>query len=198
MKVPPYNLAKPTAVDQNMASLISQVAQGNESSLSELYDSTSRFVYGLALRILNDVAEAEEAMIEVYMQVWNKAVEYDPERSTPLSWLFMLTRSRAIDRLRSGSKRGKIEESFEVDLPSPEINPEEATLVVERRNLVRDALSKLTPQQRKAIELAYFYGLSQSEIAVRLKQPVGTVKSWMRFGMIKLRELLTSLKEGER
>jgi RNA polymerase sigma-70 factor (ECF subfamily) len=108
----------------------------------------------------------------------------------------MLTRSRAIDRLRSGSRRSKLEGSLEVDVPSSEINPEEATLVSQRRNLVRDALSKLTPQQRKAIELAYFYGLSQSEIAVKLKQPVGTVKSWMRFGMIKLRELLNPLKEG--
>ncbi len=191
------DVAKLSLEDQNTARLISRVGEGNESSLSELYNSTSRLVYGLAFRILADVTEAEEVTIEVYMQVWNKAVEYDPGRSTPLSWLLMLTRSRAIDRLRSGSKRGRIEDSLEVDVPSSEINPEEATLVAQRRNLVRDALSKLTPQQRNAIELAYFYGLSQSEIAVKLGQPVGTVKSWMRFGMIKLRELLNPLKEGE-
>src|SRR3990172_11085445 len=197
MQKPPHDLANPPAEDQNMAMLISQVAKGNESSLSDFYDRRSRYVYGLAFRILSDVTEAEEVTIEVYIQVWNKAAEYDPERSTPLTWLLMLTRSRAIDRLRSGAKRSKLEDSLEMDVPTSETDPEEATLVVERRELVRNALSKLTPQQRKAIELAYFYGLSQSEIAVRLRQPVGTVKSWMRFGMIKLRELLGPLKEGE-
>lgn len=196
MQKPPQDLANPPAEDHNMAMLISQVAKGNESSLSELYDTTSRYVYGLAFRILADVAEAEEVTIEVFMQVWNKAAEYNPERSTPLSWLFMLTRSRAIDRLRSGAKRSKLEDSLEMDIPTSDTNPEEATLAVERRELVRNALSKLTPQQRKAIELAYFYGLSQSEIAVRLRQPIGTVKSWMRFGMIKLREILSPFKEG--
>ncbi len=197
MQTPPNVHVNSTPEDQNMAKLISQVANGNESSLSELYDSTSGYVYGLAFRILADVADAEEVTIEVYMQVWNKAAEYDPERSTPLSWLLMLTRSRAIDKLRSGAKRSKLEDSLEMDVPSSETDPEEATLVVERRELVRNALSKLTPQQRKTIELAYFYGLSQSEIAVWLRQPVGTVKSWMRFGMIKLRELLIPLKEVE-
>ncbi|MGH7909076.1 MAG: sigma-70 family RNA polymerase sigma factor [Thermodesulfobacteriota bacterium] len=196
MQKPPNFLVDLTAEDRNLAILLSQIANGSESSLSEFYDSTSRYVYGLAFRILADVAEAEEVTIDVFMQVWNKAAEYNPERSTPLTWLFMLTRSRAIDRFRSEAKRSKLEYSLEMDVPTSETDPEEATLVVERRELVRNALSKLTPQQRKAIELAYFYGLSQSEIAVRLRQPIGTVKSWMRFGMIKLREILSPFKEG--
>jgi RNA polymerase sigma-70 factor (ECF subfamily) len=129
------------------------------------------------------------------MQVWKKAVEYDPKRSKPIAWLFMLTRSRAIDRLRSSSKRTKLEDSLDTDIPNSDTDPEEATLVVERSNQIRNALSKLTPQQRKAIELAYFNGLSQSEIAARLNQPIGTVKSWMRLGMLKLRELLGVLNE---
>ncbi|HEY7534585.1 MAG TPA: sigma-70 family RNA polymerase sigma factor [Thermodesulfobacteriota bacterium] len=193
--MPSLDLANLTLEDQNMARLISQVARGNESSLSELYDSTSRFVYGLAFHILADVAEAEEVTIDVYMQVWKKAVEYDPKRSKPIAWLFMLTRSRAIDRLRSSSKRTKLEDSLDTDIPNSDTDPEEATLVVERSNQIRNALSKLTPQQRKAIELAYFNGLSQSEIAARLNQPIGTVKSWMRLGMLKLRELLGVLNE---
>jgi RNA polymerase sigma-70 factor (ECF subfamily) len=193
--MPSLDLANLTLEDQNMARLISQVARGNESSLSELYDSTSRYVYGLAFHVLGDVSEAEEVTIDVYMQVWKKAVEYDPKRSKPIAWLFMLTRSRAIDRLRSSSKRTKLEDSLDTDIPNSDTDPEEATLVVERSNQIRNALSKLTPQQRKAIELAYFNGLSQSEIAARLNQPIGTVKSWMRLGMLKLRELLGVLNE---
>ncbi len=140
------------------------------------------------------MSQAEEITIEVYMQVWRKAMDYDASRSTPSAWLFMLTHSRAIDGLRSDTQRNKLEESLEVNILTPAANPEETALIVEQRKLVQDALAKLT-LQRNAIELAYFSGLSQSEIANRLRQPVGTVKSWIRLGMIKLHELLSSLQE---
>ena len=190
-----HNLAKFSRQEQDWAMLISQIAQGNESALGALYDHTSRLIYRLALRILTDISEAEETTIEVYMQVWRKAVDYDPSRSTPLAWLLMLTRSRAIDRLRSDTQRSKLEETVEMDALTPTPNPEETTIAAERRELIQNALSKLTLQQRKVIELSYFSGLTQSEIAVQLHQPVGTVKSWIRLGMMKLRELLSSHKE---
>lgn len=190
-----HNISGFSKEEQDWAVLISQIAQGNEFALGVLYDHTSRLIYGLALRILMDISAAEETTIDVYTQVWHKAADYDPSRSTPSAWLIMLTRSRAIDRLRSNTKRSKIEEVVEVDTPTPTADPEEATLAVERRELIQNAISKLTLQQRKVIELAYFSGLSQSEIAAQLHQPVGTVKSWIRLGMMKLRELLSSLKE---
>jgi RNA polymerase sigma-70 factor (ECF subfamily) len=191
----PYQPSKLSMQEQNWAMLISQIAQGNESALRTLYDHTSRLIYGLALRILADVSKAEEITIEVYMQVWRKAIDYDARRSTPSAWLFMLTRSRAIDRLRSDTQRNKLEGSLEVNILSPAANPEETTLMVEQRKLIQDALAKLTLQQRNVIELAYFSGLSQSEIASKLHQPVGTVKSWIRLGMMKLRELLSPRRE---
>jgi RNA polymerase sigma-70 factor, ECF subfamily len=190
-----HNLARFSTQEQDWAMLIYQIAQGNESALETLYDHTSRLIYTLALRILTDISEAEEITIEVYMQVWRKAVDYDPSRSTPLAWLLMLTRSRAIDRLRSDKQRSKLEGVVVADAIIPTPNPEETVLAAERRELIQNALSKLTLQQRKVIELAYFSGLTQSEIAAQLRQPVGTVKSWIRLGMMKLRELLSSLKE---
>jgi len=190
------SLTKFTAQEQNWAMLISQVAEGNESAFSALYDGTSQLVYGLALRILADRAEAEEVITEVYIQVWHKAADYKPDTSTASAWLLMLTRSRAIDRFRSNAKRKKVEESLEWYIPTTLADPERAALAVEQRQFIQNALSKLTPEQRRVIELAYFFGLSQSEIAAQLDQPLGTVKSWVRVGMIKLHELLT-LKEAE-
>ncbi|HXG30013.1 MAG TPA: sigma-70 family RNA polymerase sigma factor [Thermodesulfobacteriota bacterium] len=180
-----------------MANLISEIAEGSESALSTLYDLTNRLVFGLALRILSDVAEAEEVTLDVFMHVWDRAADYDPGRSTPSTWLLMLTRSRAIDRLRSGAKQTLLEDLSDTDVSSPEGDPEEKALFAEKREIVRNALSSLTPQQRKPIELAYFYGLTQSEISKRLGQPLGTVKSSIRLGMVKLRELLGLLEEGE-
>jgi RNA polymerase sigma-70 factor (ECF subfamily) len=106
----------------------------------------------------------------------------------------MLTRSRAIDRLRSKTPRSNVEEAVDMDALTTTANPEETAIADERRELIRNALSKLTAQQRRVIELAYFSGLTQSEIAAQLRQPVGTVKSWIRLGMMRLRELLGSLK----
>lgn len=185
-----------TEKEQNLAVLISRVAEGSESALSELYDRTSRLVFGLALRILSNVSEAEEITLDVFMHVCDKAAAYDPGRSSPLAWLLMLTRSRAIDRLRSGAKREVMEELPEQDVSSPVNTPEEATIFLEKGQIIRGALSKLNPQQRETIELAYFYGLTQSEISKRLGQPLGTVKSAIRLGMLKLRELLSWSEEG--
>lgn len=195
MQKPSKVLSKFSEKEQDLAGLISSISDRSESALSSFYDYTSRWVFGLALRILADVAEAEEVTLEVYMQVWDKAVDYDPKRSTPSAWLLMLTRSRAIDRLRSNAKRNNMEESLEIDPSNSIAEPEETILFVEKSRIIQNALSKLTPQQRKSIELAYFYGLTQTEISSRLGQPLGTVKSWIRLGMIKLREILGSFDE---
>jgi RNA polymerase sigma-70 factor (ECF subfamily) len=184
--------------EQEWTLLIRRVAEGDQAALGELYDDTSQLIYGLALRILSDATAAEEVSLEVYEQVWRQAANYDSQRGTLLGWLMMMTRSRAIDRLRSFGRQRQREESLDVvaSVPSPAANPEEDTILSERRRLVLAALANLRPEQREAIELAYFRGMSQSEIASELQQPLGTIKTRIRLGMMKLRELLLPL-EGE-
>ena len=148
-------------------------------------------VYGLALRILGDEAAAEEVMLDVYMQVWRQAGTYDTGRGAPLAWLATIARSRAIDRLRAGRQEWQRARSLEtVSQLSTGESLEEAAYVTELREVVRGALGTLSAEQREALELAYYGGLSHSEIAERLGQPLGTVKTRIRLGMMKLRALL--------
>ncbi|MDW8241161.1 MAG: sigma-70 family RNA polymerase sigma factor [Acidobacteriota bacterium] len=177
---------------------IRQIAAGDQVALGQLYDGTSRFVYGLALRILGDPGEAEEVTLDVYEQVWRQAGDYSLQRGTPLVWLTMLTRSRAIDRLRVAKRQRHREESLDEAhyFTSTLASPEEDALTVERRQLVQEALRSLNPDQRQAVELAYFHGMSHAEIAQYLGEPLGTVKTRIRSGMMKLREWLLPLQEG--
>ena len=178
--------------DWNM--LMQRAAAGDQTGLAELYDATSPLVFGLALRILGDRNEAEDAVVEVYAQAWRDAHSYDPHRGTPGSWLLPLTRSRAIDMLRARRRKratDPIESADEVQADTP--SPEDATADAERHHLLRCALQDLNAEQRHAIELAYFSGLSHTEIAMQLGQPLGTVKTRIRLGMMRLRESLRHL-----
>jgi RNA polymerase sigma-70 factor (ECF subfamily) len=180
------------------AELVRRAAEGDQAALGELYDETSHLVYGLAWRILGDPIGAEEVSIDVYEQVWRQAAKYDSQRAAPLAWLLMLTRSRAIDHLRITRRRRQREESLDgaVSLPSHTADPEQDSMTAERCRMVQTALAGLKPEQREVIELAYFDGLSQSEIADHLHVPLGTVKTRIRLGMMKLREWLLPLQEG--
>lgn len=186
------------ARDQEWIALIKRIAGGDQSALATLYDTTNRLVYGLILRVLGDVSAAEEVLLDVYTQVWRQAVNYDTRRGTPLAWLTTIARSRAIDRLRSGWQDQQRKESLDAlgDAPAGAANPEETTVASERQRFVRAALQSLTPEQREVIELAYYSGLSHSEIAAKLNQPLGTVKTRTRLGMIKLRETLGPMLGG--
>jgi RNA polymerase sigma-70 factor (ECF subfamily) len=180
-----------SARTQEIAALIGRAAAGDQHAVSELYDATSRMVYGLVLRILGDEAAAEEVMLDVYMQVWRQAGTYDAGRGAPLAWLATIARSRAIDRLRAGRQEWQRARSLEtVSQLSTGESLEEAAYVAELREVVRGALGTLSAEQREALELAYYGGLSHSEIAERLGQPLGTVKTRIRLGMMKLRALL--------
>jgi RNA polymerase sigma-70 factor (ECF subfamily) len=185
--------------DQDWAALIKQIADGDQSAMTTLYDTTSRMVFGLVLRVLGDRSTAEEVLLDVYTQVWRQARMYDSKRGAPLAWLMTIARSRAIDRLRSGKHDQMAREPLETTgaLTSSSANPEEMTASAERQRIVRSALELLTPEQREVIELAYYYGLSHSEIATKLGQPLGTVKTRTRLGMIKLREALGPLAGGQ-
>jgi len=176
--------------EMELVNLISEIGRKNERALSEFYDRTNAFVFSLALRIISDKKDAEDISLEVFMQVWNSASNYDCNRSAPMPWLIMITRSRSIDHLRSKDKRISNWDISDYLIKSNFENPEKLTYLNQEIELVRKALLELTPHQREAIELAYFFGLSQNEISKRLNQPLGTVKSWIRFGIIKLKEIL--------
>jgi RNA polymerase sigma-70 factor (ECF subfamily) len=182
--------------EQEWTFLIRRAAQGDQAALGDLYDATSQFVYSLAMRILSDSMVAEEVCIDVYQQVWRQAMTYDPQRGSPLSWLLTLTRSRAIDRLRSSRQQREREEPLTASDEFQVGGPEEEAIAAERRRLVQKALAALKPEQREPIEMAYFLGLSQSEIADRLRQPLGTIKTRIRLGMTKLRDMLLPLEEA--
>lgn len=181
--------------EQEWGQLIVQTAQGDQATL---YDRTSPQVYGLALKILDNREAAEEVTLDVYTQVWRQAHTYDETRGTPGSWLMTLARTRAIDRYRAGAaERGRIESLDVVEFfASDGETPEQDLAGAERRRYVQQAMASLTVEQRKAITLAYFYGMSQSEIADKLQLPLGTVKTRMRLGMMKLRDALAPYQEG--
>jgi RNA polymerase sigma-70 factor (ECF subfamily) len=185
--------------DQDWAALIKKVADGDQSALTLLYDSTSRLVFGLILRVVTDRSTAEEVLLDVYTQVWRQASTYDASRGAPLAWLMTIARTRGIDRLRSGKHEHQNKESLDAigEVTSTTASPEADTVSSERRQLVRAALDSLSAEQREVIELAYYSGLSHSEIALQLGQPLGTVKTRTRLGMMKLRDMLRPVLEGQ-
>lgn len=186
---------EPKAHQRQMAVLIGNIAAGDNDAMSMLYDSTSRLIYGLVLRIVTDQGVAEEVLLDVYMQAWRKAAEYDEKRGGPLAWMTTMARSRAIDRLRSGKQRQRREESLErAGNHSSTTDVEADAFASEMRDRVRAALDLLSPAQREVIELAYYCGMSHSEIAAQLNQPLGTIKTRTRLGMIKLRETLKGVQ----
>ena len=176
----------------DLNSLITRVAGGDQLALASLYQNSSRVVYGLLLRILNEHGLAEEVLLDVYMQVWRQADSYDEGRGSPMAWMLTIARSRAIDRLRSGRQELLLRESFEAieENVSSDIDVEENAAIAEVQGKVREALETLPAEQREVIEMAYYGGLSHSEIALQLEQPLGTVKTRVRLGMMKLRDLL--------
>jgi RNA polymerase sigma-70 factor (ECF subfamily) len=162
--------------------------------MAELYDASSARVLGLAVRILGDRNAAEDVLVEVYAQAWRDASGFDAQRGNARVWLLTLARSRAIDMLRSRRRQpasDPLEAASEVHAGGP--GPEEQSSELQRRNYVHSALENLRPEQREAIELAYFSDCSHSEIASKLGQPLGTVKTRIRLGMMALRELLQHL-----
>lgn len=185
--------------EPDFTALMAQMAQGDHSALTALYDATSALAYGLAWRILQDQSAAEDVIIEVYTQVYQQASHYEPSRGTPVTWLLTLTHSRALDRLRVESLRQRREAPLETGLPIPSStpDPEASSIATELRQVVHTALAALSQGQRQVIELAYYSELSHSEIAAQLGQPLGTIKTRLRMAMIALRHLLRPLLAEE-
>ena len=198
MALPQNSIRTSGAREFQQAELLQSVADGDQQALSTLYDATNRLVYGLVLRILQDTGAAEEVLLDVYTQVWRQAASYSARRGSPSSWLLTIARSRAIDRLRTGRIERQRREPLDLLTERADgANVEEEMAAREMQRTVRAALDALSPEQREVIDLAYYGGLSHSEIAARTGQPLGTVKTRTRLGMMKLREMLKPAYQRE-
>ena len=181
----------PIADDQ----LVARIAQGDAAALEVLYDRYVRQCFGLAMRMLGDSALSEEVVQEVFLKVWTNPGSYSSQKGKFASWLLSLVHHRCIDELR---RRSRTEVALEDDETGgvlsteadPGLEPGDQVWVMEQQRAVRDALKKIPQNQRQVLELAYYRGLSHSEIAARLGQPLGTVKTRIRLGMQSLRQLL--------
>lgn len=174
--------------------LAAALARGDKEALARLYDLLAKPLYSLALRITNDSAEAQDIIQDVFLQLWNKAVDYEPSRGSYFSWAATLTRNRALDRVRMRTRRAEIvQESASDILPASndDLDSSDSLWLREKATAVRAALIALPPEQKGAIELAFFRGLTQQQIAEQLGEPLGTVKARIRRGLLRLREHLS-------
>ena len=194
----------PAGVHSPDSSLVTRAAGGDERALGELYDRYGGMAYSLACAVVGEHADAEEVVADAFAQVWRSAAGFDPARGSVAAWIATICRTRALDLVRSRKRRARVLEEAAV------VSDEGETLVLapsiqsadrgaeltETSAIVRKSLGELPEPQRRVIELAYFGGLSQSEIAEQLSEPLGTVKTRMRAGMEKLRQALRPLMEA--
>jgi RNA polymerase sigma-70 factor, ECF subfamily len=190
--------ATPPMITDN--TLLEQIAQRDQVALSTLYDRYARIIYAIAFRSLRSAEESEEVVLDVFAQVWRIADRYDPRKSRGDTWIFMLARSRILDRLRKLQRRtpssGEVLDIAEIQVSSSSVDPLDAAVVSERREQVRAVLGQLPDEQRFVLELAYYQGLSHSEIAQSTGISLGTVKTRIRLGLSKLRSALGNRKEN--
>jgi len=171
--------------------LVAIVARGDETALAELYDRVGRMAYGLAYRVLRDARHAEDAVQEAFLAVWRTAAAFSPERAKASTWILTIVHRRAVDMVRREQRRRT--EPYEIaggQEHGADPSAEDAAWLHFERTRVQEALAQLPDSQREAIELAYYGGYSQSELAERLGVPLGTIKSRMFAGLARLRELL--------
>ena len=190
------------ASDPTDLSLVQRIVARDPAALAALYDRHSRLLFGLVLRIVRDRGEAEEILQEAFVRVWTRAESYDARMGGPLPWIVRVARNRAIDRLRARRVRAIVDApaldmaALEATAPASGIqSPEAAVLDSERRQKLTGALAGLPGEQRQLIEAAFFEGYTHSELAQRFELPLGTVKTRIRLGMTKLRQLLSAGKE---
>lgn len=183
-----------------LAEIVAEVASGDQVAFRVLYDATSARVMGLALQILRDRSAAEDALVDVYAQVWRQASRYDPAKGSVPTWIATMARTRAIDvrrnRARTQRRETALDDAALEGLRELGPDPADASADRERAHRVRGALEGLPREQRRALEAAYFSGLSHTEVAQALGQPLGTVKTRIRSGLSALRQALTPT-EGE-
>lgn len=182
------------AISEGDAELVRRLQKRDPQALGELYDRYGRVAYTLILRIVRDAATAEDLVQETFLRIWNRVQGFDGDRGALGGWLLAVARNRAIDYLRSAG--GRLRNAVELDEnahPSLFLDLDKRILNADNARRLRQALEKLNPNQRNVIELAYFEGLSQSEMAERTGQPLGTVKTWVRTALKLLREEMSAM-----
>jgi RNA polymerase sigma-70 factor, ECF subfamily len=176
--------------------LVARIVEQDQVALSQLYDRYARVIYAVAYKSLGSVEECEEVVLDVFAQVWRSADRYDAKRARVDTWLFMMARSRVLDRLRGRQRRDKVTDAvISLDPPTSKVSPgpAEHVEIVERRAIVTAALEGIPPEQRLVLELSYYQGLSHGEIAAQTGLALGTVKTRIRLGLEKLRVALQTL-----
>jgi RNA polymerase sigma-70 factor, ECF subfamily len=175
----------------HLAELLRRAARGDESAFAEWYDATSARAFGLAVRVLRDRAQAEEVTQESYLDCWRHATRFDSRRGSAVAWLLTIVHRKAVDRVRSAEASSRRDTAYgqrEHDVPH-DVTAEAATASIEARR-VRAALGDLTTKQREAVELAFLGGYTHTEVATMLDLPIGTAKTRIRDGLIRLRDAL--------
>lgn len=187
----PSRSAAPLRASDDLA-IVRRMAAGDADALAELYDRYAALLLALTRRILGPAGEAEESLQEAFLQAWHQAGRYDPARSSVSTWLLLIARTRALDRLRSRGARERTAQAAAAEPAAPDTSSrvDDHVLHRERRARVQQALADLPEEQRRVLELAFYEGLSQSEIATRTGAPLGTVKTRALLAMRKLREAL--------
>jgi RNA polymerase sigma-70 factor (ECF subfamily) len=175
--------------------LMAAVRERDQSALAALYDKYQAVVYAACLRSLRDKQEAEDLLVDIFWELWDRADRFDQTRGRPLAYILGLTRSRVVDRLRASRSRLRLQQPMDGDhqpdgRADESLPPPSAASLAEQRQRVTRAMEVLSPDQREALELAFFDGLSHGEVAQKLNQPLGTVKSRIRQGLIRIRQIL--------
>jgi RNA polymerase sigma-70 factor (ECF subfamily) len=176
--------------------LLRQIAAGQRAAFAEFYDRHSTLMFSIASKILNDASDAEDVVQEAFLQIWEKAEKFDPKLGKAASWAAIMVRNKAIDRIRASQRRSRLAEEAGVEFSvAAEVNDtaNEAIHGHDKAKLIQSAIIELPAEQRHAIELAYFSGLTQNEISEKLQEPLGTIKARIRRGLLKLRDQLEGL-----
>jgi RNA polymerase sigma-70 factor (ECF subfamily) len=191
-----YAKSKPPVLERAWVVLVESIAAGDQRALHALYEMAYRPVFTLALRITANRETAEELTVDVFHEIWRRASRYDAANGTVLGWIMNQARSRAIDRLRFESRKKRSNGNDLRPEAEPAPDPHDVLELREQGESLRAALTALTPDERQAIETTFFAGLTHSEAAARLKQPLGTIKTRIRSGLHKLRHALTAKAES--
>lgn len=174
--------------------LLRRIGQRDVAAFQEFFKKFNGLLYTTIHRVLNDHEDSEDIMQEVLVQIWQKAHLYEPAKGKPLTWITTMARNRAIDRIRAKQRRSRLNDDFEQESRSvqPEFDEDTSDLTISRENdrVLQSAVMELTPDQREAIQLAYFGGLTQGEIAGKLQEPLGTVKARIRRGIQRLEQVV--------
>jgi RNA polymerase sigma-70 factor (ECF subfamily) len=175
----------------SLEALLAQIALGNRAAFEALYRATANRLFGICLRVLAHRAEAEDALQDVFTVVWRKAAQFDPTRASATSWLAMIARNKAIDRLRSmPAQQARTRLELAKDVEDPGASPSQQVQTAIDRVQLEQCLGRLEPRRRSLIRAAFFDGVTYEELAANIEAPLGSIKSWIRRGLMQLRECL--------